>query len=776
MLPTALLPSRLVVRLTLAVLLGLFFLSGFAALLYQVIWQRMLVFYTGSDTVSISLIVTAFMSGLGIGYLVGGRLADRSRPATNLLYFVVAELGILLFAAFSKRLLYDWLYESGPAAGENILLLYALVFGVLLVPTFLMGVSLPVLSRAFRLGDMGEQSRYISLLYFVNTLGAAFGALATGVVLVRAMGYERALWVGMVFNGLCAVGALALGLWLRRFTGSATEKVAGARTEPLSFTPTLTAWSVQYALSGFAALSLELIWFRILETLIKSVSLTFSILLAIYLGSMALGTAVGSWLTRGRSAAGRERIFLLAQLGLYLYTGLSVGIFVNAISRMDSLRYLWDYFASYEPNLSLTYGFPTYVLIPMFLLFVPTFLMGLSFSVSQSLIQDKYEEVGRKVGWLQFINIVGSALGAWWVTWVGFPVFGTAMLLKGIAAFGFIYCLLLFSRKYLSLFGTLGLTTLLLLAVMILPGNFRLWRQLNGIPEDDRFLYDENQSGLSIIKLFPEENTRIGVVFANGLGQSIMPYHRDAIHTLLGGLPVLIHPNPQKVAVIGLGSSGTLNGIAARPETREIVCFEIMSNQPDVLSEYAAQAGDTAIARVLDDRRLRLVLHDGRYQLRTMPDRYDVIEADALRPNSAFSGNIYSLEYFQLLKERLKPGGMAVSWCPTPRVLTTFCKAFPYVAYAEGFMLIGSNQPIRIDWQAVRERLNHPFTKAHFGRSGIDMTGLVAPYEGKLTVLAPGNQVAGEVNTDLYPRDEYSLPEEWKSAYRRYRGYLRMPF
>ncbi len=157
--------------LSLSVLV-LFFLSGFAALLYQVVWQRLLVFYTGSDTVSISLIVSAFMTGLGLGYLMGGRLADRSSPRVNLRYFLFAELGIMTFAAFSKLILYDFLYASAPAFGDSPVIVYVIVFGVLLLPTFLMGVSLPVLSRAFRFGNLGEQAQYISLLYFINTLGA----------------------------------------------------------------------------------------------------------------------------------------------------------------------------------------------------------------------------------------------------------------------------------------------------------------------------------------------------------------------------------------------------------------------------------------------------------------------------------------------------------------------------------------------------------------------------------------------------------------------------
>ena len=750
--------SRL--SLPVVILLALFFLSGFAALLYQVIWQRLLVFYTGSDTVSISLIVTAFMTGLGVGYLVGGRLSDRSSPAVNLRYFVGAELGVMVFAAFSKFILYDVLYLSAPPFGDVPVILYGVVFGVLLIPTFLMGLSLPVLSGAFRFGDIGEQARYISLLYFVNTLGAAFGALLTGFFLVRQIGYDNAIWVGAAGNGICAVSALLLGRGLTQ-PAEATEAVAV--DGPLKFNPALTTWSVQYALSGFAALSLELVWFRILETLIKSVSLTFAILLAIYLGSMAVGTAFGTYLcgpvsghgTTRRTVAWRERAFLVAQTTLYGYTALSMAVFVNAIGTVPSLRFLWDYFGSYDPNLTPRFGVFIYGAVPLFLLFVPTFLMGLSFSLSQSLIQDKYDEVGRKVGWLQFVNIVGSAAGAWAITWIGFPLFGTAALLKGIAVLGFGYLGILFVRRYWSLLPTLGVAAALLVALLAIPANARFWQLLNGLERADMFLFDENESSLSVIKMGPDRKS--GIVFVNGLGQSGMPYQHDDVHTLLGALPVMIHPRPERVAVIGLGSAGTVNGIGGRAETRRIDCFEIASNQGRVLADYAVQTGDTAVGAVLSDPRLRLLFRDGRYAIRNRAVYYDVIEADALRPTSAYSGNIYSQEYFQLLRSRLKLNGLAVTWCPTRRVLNTFRTVFPYVAYCDKLVLIGSNQPIQLDWTKINQRAGSAFSRRHYGRSGVDVQALLARYRPNLRLLPAAATVSGEINTDLFPKDEYSI-------------------
>ncbi|GAB3990531.1 fused MFS/spermidine synthase [Spirosoma daeguense] len=746
------------------VVLLLFFLSGFAALLYQVIWQRLLVFYTGSDTVSISLIVSAFMTGLGIGYLVGGRLADRSTSAQNLRYFVGAELGIMLFALFSKAILYDFLYQSNQLPSDQPILVYIIVFAIVLVPTFLMGVSLPVLSRVFRFGDMNRQSRYISLLYFINTLGAAVGAFVTGFLLVRRLGFDNAIFVGAALNGICALGGW--GIWITAKGKGEWAKGKESNTSIENSHPTppaprplpLTTWSVQYAISGFAALSLELIWFRILETLIKSVSLTFAILLAIYLGSMAIGTVVGTWLT-GRSAyqsvARRERAFLLAQLVLYGYTALSIGVFVNAIGRVPALDFLWNYFASGEPVLSPRFSLFTYGAVPLFLLGVPTFMMGLSFSLSQSLIQDNYAEIGRKIGWLQFINIVGSALGAWAVTWIGFAYLGTALLLKCIVGLGFCYVIAMLLRRHISALKTGFLLIGLSLSILVIPQNNQFWQRLNGLDKPEAFVFDENESAVSVIKMTPDR--KMGIVFVNGLGQSGLPYHFDAVHTLLGALPVMMHPNPKQVAVIGLGSAGTVNGIAGRPETDQIDCFEIASNQEKVLADYAGRVGDTAVNAVLHDTRLKMIFRDGRYAIRNGTTRYDVIEADALRPISAYSGNVYSKEYFELVRDRLKPNGLAVTWCPTGRVLNTFRSVFPYVAYCDKLVLIGSNQPIKLDWNAIEQRAKSDFSRGHYNRSGIDIWSLLDHYRHDTRLLPRNTAITGEINTDLFPKDEYSI-------------------
>ncbi len=194
-------------------LLFVFFLSGFAALLYQMVWQRLLAFFGGADVYSVTIIVAAFMAGLGIGSVVGGHAADRLSARGRLLGFAVAEMGIAGFAMMSVWLYYGQLYSRWGTLGLGPWPTAAVLFLSLLPPTFLMGVSLPLLARAAA-GDVGSSADRIGALYGWNTLGAAAGSIGAVFVLVRSLGFEGTVHVGAILNVICAVVVAAATPWL----------------------------------------------------------------------------------------------------------------------------------------------------------------------------------------------------------------------------------------------------------------------------------------------------------------------------------------------------------------------------------------------------------------------------------------------------------------------------------------------------------------------------------------------------------------------------------
>src|SRR5437763_8382608 len=192
-----------------------FFASGFAALLYQVIWQRLLVFFSGADVYSVTLIVATFMAGLGLGNLVGGYVADRLSRRANLLMFIAAELAILVFGLLSKGFFYDFLYTRHPELAQSSWLLWIVLFCSLLWPTFFMGVSLPLLAKALT-RDLGEAAPTIGRLYGINTLGAATGALVTTWIFLPQLGLEQALKVGAALNFACATALVLFVIAMRK--------------------------------------------------------------------------------------------------------------------------------------------------------------------------------------------------------------------------------------------------------------------------------------------------------------------------------------------------------------------------------------------------------------------------------------------------------------------------------------------------------------------------------------------------------------------------------
>ena len=335
---------------------AVFLASGFAALLYQMIWQRLLTLFGGADVYSVTLIVSAFMAGLGLGSLAGGHVADRLSVRRRLHAFALSELAIALFGAASVWILYDVLYARLGAVDLPPWATAAVLFGVLLWPTFFMGVSLPLLSRALSFSTE-MASRRIASLYGWNTVGAALGSLLSVWVILRMMDFRQATWLGAALNAACAVAAL----WLARSVSDAADPAERAEAPEAVAAPTpgairLGAWIALYALSGFIALSLEIVWFRLLGVILKSISFTFASLLALFLTGVGAGSLLGHRLAA--RVPHPARAFLILQAAIPLYAALSLAFFLFAAPRFAAsvaitvsvFRGRWGPWASTAPT------------------------------------------------------------------------------------------------------------------------------------------------------------------------------------------------------------------------------------------------------------------------------------------------------------------------------------------------------------------------------------------------------------------------------------------
>ncbi len=734
-----------------------FFLSGAAALAYQVAWQRILALQTGVGLYSIAIIVAAFMVGLGVGSHLGGVLSSRVSARGALAVFAACELGIAGFGASSCRLYYDWLYVrlgwlyADPTRGA------LLHFVTLAVPTVLMGLSLPFLARAM-VRDLETASGTIAFLYAINVLGAAAGALATPWIFIRHFGIPTAVRAAAAANLVAGLSALALAA--RRSRGDVPAagvarraETAGAPTPCAEAPASFRLWLALYALSGFSALSLEMLWFRIVEIGVKATAYTFGTLLAVYLLGSALGSLAG--IPLARRVTRPRRAFLAAQCLLLAYAAAMVALVVRLPPDLPGYVWyyeLWGGYRSYNLGGALHLGalLRLYVVLPLVLFGPPTFLMGLSYPILQRAVQDDVATAGRKVGLLQAANIAGCAAGSLLVGVVALTWLGSAGTFRVLALGGLVFAVLGWregtGRRWFAF-----LAAVLAFLAVALPSNRGLWMRLHGTG-DPATLVGEDATG--VVALIPAGER--WSVWGGGRTHSSLPF--GGIHTVLGAAPAVIHPAPVEVAIIGLGSGDTAASAGCRRDVpQRITVFEIYAPEHRLLSALLERPQPPArLGRLLGDPRFSFRIADGRKALDAAPARYDLIEADALWPTSPYAGNLYSLEFFARSARALKPGGLVTTWAPTERVRATFLAALPHVLeLADGQVLVGSNEPIAIDPAAWRLRLYAPSTIAYLGPPRVSSV-----WEELRKALPARPAAAGvETNHDLVPRDEFNMPD-----------------
>jgi predicted membrane-bound spermidine synthase len=554
----------------------LFFTSGFAALLYQVIWQRVLAIFSGADVYSVTIIVAAFMAGLGCGSLAGGYIADRVSMRRRIVLFAVSELAIAVFALISKWLYYDVLYLQFNHLARSPVVLAGVLFISLLWPTFFMGMSLPLLAKTLTRRVEGA-AQMIGSLYAFNTLGAAVGALLTVWLFMRTLGFEVTVQFGAVLNIFAALGAVAVAPYFLRQAPEAddshqeVESVESVQSKSETPLFPVSIWIAIYGVSGFVALSLEILWFRLLGVMVKSTAFTFGNLLAVFLAGLAIGTFWGiKWADRSKHPA---RIFLVLQAGITLYAATSVALLVSALGNLEIVQPLYAYFDKYDTvdiagalesvgrylsgQFLINVGPQTatfvslYFVLPILLIGPPTLMMGLSFPFLQKVVQRDVAVLGRRVGWLQTANIFGSMLGAVSTGWLFLSLLGTASTLKMLLVFagGFLVLLVYITytraRRSGSSIRTVAVASGLiavgiLLLMWLVPGSSTMWAKLHGVTPD-KIIQAEDGSGLALLKAADKDTT---VVYVNGLGQSAIPFPLH--HVVLGMVPVLMHPDQSR--------------------------------------------------------------------------------------------------------------------------------------------------------------------------------------------------------------------------------------
>ena len=700
--------------------LALCFLSGVSGLLYEVVWARMLHLLFGDTVLAVSTILASFMAGLALGSFWIGRFIDRRRRV--LAVYAGLEVGIGLSAVLFPVVLqaltpfYVWLHQSLSSSFWLFSFVRFLVaFGLLCVPTTLMGATLPVLSR-YLVQSSATLGWNVGALYALNTGGAVLGCFMAGYVLIGSVGLSRTVWIGAALNF-----AIALVVWVgqRWIETPDTRESSSPRAMCLAVpvydrtTVRRVLWS--FALAGCAALSYEVIWTRALTFFVGNSTYAFSAMLTTFL----CGLAVGSVLVARMSDRSGNVLTLLGtlQVGIGIYGLLTIAILGRLFYGLDGW---WDGFSNayWGAPLGLTFLKTFVVILP------PTLCMGATFPLVAKIVTHGPQTVGRGVGTAYACNTLGAIAGAWISGFVLIPLLGThhslaltALLSVGIGGVFMASGSASRLRQGVLYAGALGC----FVAVMLAAPTFR-FSDIAGEPEKEVLHYEEDVAGVVKVATDAYDRKLLSIngwsVAGTGSPNPDVALVNDypEVQKLLAHLPMLLHPAPRQVLVIGFGAGGTVWSLSRYADLQRLDVVEFV---PGVIR--AARHFPEVNHDVLTDPRVRVTIDDGRNYLLVTAETYDVVSVDTLDPKHAGNGNLYTREFYELSRRVLKPGGIFVQWLPYHQVdnaslkmiARTFQHVYPHATVwlnrFKGYtLLVGTLEPLRIDVARIEAHFRTP--------------------------------------------------------------------
>jgi spermidine synthase len=733
--PAILSPPRAPAR---ALLLAVFFLSGFSALVYQVAWQRLLTVHYGVGAISICLIVSVYMFGLGIGSLAGGRAAERI--ANRIRAYVAVELAIAAFGLLSPWLLS---FLGRRTAGSDYLATAAWLLAFLCIPTILMGMTLPLVTKIYSaLG--GRFFDTVGVLYAVNTLGAAAGSLIASYVVISRWGLDTAVFLAAATNAVLAATVLVFG---RRL-----EAEPAARAEAPG--PAPARWRLAGAIvfvTGFLAIGYEIVWFRVIGILVKDSPYAFSSVLFVYLFGVGVGSLAMLALGRRWRALESPGVFFSLQwlIGVYVLgfvTALYHGIASGRLAHLSRLSFLANVHPPPHLPSSPAAAFMALDIFwwPIAFFLVPTMLMGAGFPLVSALGMIDRDQEGRSVGRIYWYNIAGNVAGGVVTGFVLLPLLKTERTLLVFAMIGVAMIAAAASlgrRRLAPAARAAAVLAPLALAVAAFPRTGELYRALHVSPLEG-----------SPLRLVEEGRDGVVVTFADG--ERLVHYINGTSHGARPGYAYYVEtiealscaPRRADVLLVGYGAGSILEQVLAAPGVERVTVVEINGASVANLRKLPV------LDRMLSDPRVTLRIEDGRRYLLRTTGRYDLVLMDPLRTRTAYSNNLYSLEMAQLVHERLRPGGVVMVWTDEFKVLPrTWATAFEHLRMYKYFLLASTGPLARRDEDA----------EALYARYSPEERPHLAPYE---------HAYLGDRDWVLRETAGYPINRDWKPVTEYYLG------
>ncbi len=751
----------------LPLLVVLFVGSGAAALIYEIVWFQMLSLIIGSSAISLGVVLATFMGGMcigsvGLSYVVPvGRHPLRVYAALEL---TIGLLGVVVLLAL------PWvggLYIAIGGGGLGGLIARAVLCALfLLPPTILMGATLPAIARWVEATPKGVS--WLGFFYGGNIAGAVFGSLLAGFFLLRVYDSAVATLTAAAIN----VGVAAIGFGLAR---RETHRPSSDADDPAAAVVPRDAWPVLVAigLSGMTALGAEVVWTRLLTLVLGGTVYTFSLILAAFLTGLGIGSAAGSFLARSirnpRTALGVCQLLVIGGLAWAAY------------ALTTALPY-WPI----DPSLAVTpwNNFQIDLVRCLVAVLPGAILWGLSFPLALAAVASEGQDTGHLVGKVYAANTVGAIVGALSVSLLVIGTVGTQQtqrILIGVAGIASLILLVPLAtdsihRITLSV-RSVGATAGIVLAAVLFASS------VNPVPgilvAFGRYAATWIETAGEIIYVGEGTHASLavsretsGIISYHNAGKiQASSYPQDMrLQRMLGHLTTLVPSDPSSVLVIGMGAGVTAGAVSIDPRVDRVTIAEIESLVPEVVSEYFSDYN----FGVATNPKVEIRIDDGRHYLLTTDETFDAITSDPLDPWVKGAANLYTREFWELVRRRLNPGGVVTVFVQlyeagTEAVkseIATFLEAFPYgtiwanTLNGRGYdlVLMGQVEPTRIDIDALEERLRRPGyegIRTSLAEVGIDSgLELLSTYAGRSPELGPW--LAGaEINRDRNLRLQY---------------------
>jgi spermidine synthase len=695
---------------SLPLLLALFVGSGCSALIYEVVWLQLLQLVIGSSAASLAVLLGTFMGGMCLGSIALPRLISARRHPLRVYALLELGTGIFGFIVLFGMPYVQHLYTASIGHGMPGILLRSVACAVcLLPPTLMMGATLPAISRWIE--TTPQAASWWGFFYGGNIAGGVLGCVLAGFYLLRVHDMATASYVAAAINLAVALTSLALARSIVYDAPAPGAEFAERAPE---------SWPIYFAiaLSGLCALGAEVIWTRILSLMLGPTVYTFSIILAVFLTGLGIGSSGGSLLARDPSRSPRLWLGFCQIL-------LAVMIAWAAYMLADFLPY---WVGNVNGTASPWQGFLSDLARCAIAILPATILWGASFPLALASVassgQGPGRDPGRLVGEVYGANTIGAILGSLGFSLIFIPGIGSQhsqQVLIALSAVAAIAALGSLARKPTGrLLAVVAVVAIIVWSIPALPWMLiGFGRRLATTTGNWTLLY--MTEGMNSSVAYSKYDNITTYFHVSGKVEASAEPQDMRLQRLLGHLPALLHSNPRSILVVGCGAGVTAGTFVVHPEVQQITICEIEPRIPPASAEYFAKENHN----VIRDRRTRIVYDDARHFVLTTPEKFDIITSDPIHPWVKGIAPLYSTEYFQLVKQHLNPGGFVTQWVPlyesneetVQSEIATFFEVFPNGTVwgnlntdGQGYdvVLVGQVGKLKIDVDALQNRLWRP--------------------------------------------------------------------